>query len=464
LSNSLYKTPSVDWQSELNRIATKHHVIVCWVAIILNPIWFIADYYTIPAYWEIFFVIRICVTALTLIAVLFRNKLAISTELLMLIPVLGISLQNAYMWSVMDLHMLQKHSFAYLALIIGAGMLVLWKPVWTISIVVLSLIVNIFFFHINSPLNMDEILINGGLLVFTVSIMAGVLIHTRYTLTKKEIIARLTLAETNIQLEIQKNVIEEKNKKITDSINYAERIQQAKLPKKEEIYAALPQCFVLFKPKDIVSGDFYYFNKSNDLIFIAAADCTGHGVPGAFMSLIGYERLDDAVSQDTNTSVILELLNKGVKKSLRQSNDHNSTRDGMDIALISFKSDKGIVNFSAANRPLWIIRNGKKEIEEIKGTKAAIGGLTDDNQIFENHEITVSSGDTFYIFTDGFSDQFGGKSGKKLMSKKFKEILLNIQHLTMKEQEQHLENFIEKWRGESEQLDDILVIGWRMNN
>ena len=221
---------------------------------------------------------------------------------------------------------------------------------------------------------------------------------------------------------------------------------------------------MLFKPKDIVSGDFYYFNKSNDLIFIAAADCTGHGVPGAFMSLIGYERLDDAVSQDTNTSVILELLNKGVKKSLRQSNDHNSTRDGMDIALISFKSDKGIVNFSAANRPLWIIRNGKKEIEEIKGTKAAIGGLTDDNQIFENHEITVSSGDTFYIFTDGFSDQFGGKSGKKLMSKKFKEILLNIQHLTMKEQEQHLENFIEKWRGESEQLDDILVIGWRMNN
>ena len=242
----------------MNRIATKHHVTVCWVAIGLNPIWFVADYYTIPAYWKIFLAIRLVVTAATLFAVLSRKKLNISTELLILIPVFGISLQNAFMWSVMDVPMLQKHAFAYIALFIGIGMLVLWKPIWTIVVVVVSLIVNIVCFQFNSQLTLQEILINGGMLVLTVSVMMIVLIHTRYTLTRKEIIARLRLAETNKQLEMQKAVIAEKNKEITDSINYAKRIQDAKLPSDEEVSLAFCKHFILCKPKDIVSGDFYF--------------------------------------------------------------------------------------------------------------------------------------------------------------------------------------------------------------
>lgn len=446
----------------MNRIATKHHVTVCWVAIVLNPIWFIADYFTIPEYWKIFFVLRMTITAVTLFAVLFRKKINISTELLMLIPVLGISLQNAYMWSVMDVPMLQKHAFAYLALFIGAGMLVLWKPIWTIGVVVVSLITNIICFQLNSALTLQEILINGGMLVITVAVMMIVLIQARYSLTRKEIIARLRLAETNKQLEMQKEVIAEKNKEITDSINYAKRIQQAKLPADEEIAAALPQHFVLFKPKDIVSGDFYFLHRKDNLIFIASVDCTGHGVPGAFMSIIGSERLDDAVSQSSDTSEILKLLNIGVRNSLHQTASDGSSRDGMDIALCAIDLRTRVMKFAGANRPIWIVRKGQTEVEEIKATKRAIGGFTEDDQHFESHEVKLEEGDSFYIATDGYADTFSGRNNKKLTTKRFKEVLLAVQHKSMQEQGKHLDDFIEDWKANTEPVDDILVIGVRV--
>ena len=300
------------------------------------------------------------------------------------------------------------------------------------------------------------------------------------------------------EVEKSKHIIEEKNKDITDSINYARRIQQAKLPKKEDIYSALPNCFVLYKPKDIVSGDFYYFQAhprplplggenekqqvlpngedlGGALFFIASADCTGHGVPGAFMSMIGSDKLEDAVSQSADTSEILSLLNKGIKTALKQSDSNESTRDGMDIALCSVDTNARVVKYAGANRPIWIIRKtplspnsppyqgGDKGmvLEEIKATKKAIGGFTEDSQHFDTHVIQLQQGDTFYISTDGYADTFG-KNGKKLMTKTFKEILLSIQDKTMKEQEQHLDNFIEDWKGGTEQVDDILVIGVRL--
>jgi serine phosphatase RsbU (regulator of sigma subunit)/Tfp pilus assembly protein PilF len=292
--------------------------------------------------------------------------------------------------------------------------------------------------------------------------------------------------KANFLLTDKNKIIEEKNKEITDSINYAKRIQQAKLPKKEEIYAHLSQSFILFKPKDIVSGDFYFFHSSqqpttnNQQLFIAAADCTGHGVPGAFMSMIGSEKLNDAVLQSSDTSEILKLLNKGIKTSLHQSESQDSTRDGMDIALCSIDLENNTVRYAGANRPLWIIRkmeNGKLTIDnetsqqpttnnqqliEIKATKKAIGGFTEDNQHFDTHEINVSKGDTLYIFTDGYADQFGGEGRKKFMTKRFKDTLLEIQNKTMQEQEQHLDNVIENWKAGIEQIDDILVIGIRI--
>ena len=267
------------------------------------------------------------------------------------------------------------------------------------------------------------------------------------------------ITQQKVEVEKQKELVEVKNKEITDSINYAKRIQQAKLPKKEEIYAALPQSFVLFKPKDIVSGDFYFFHKNKSSVFIASADCTGHGVPGAFMSMIGSEKLEDAVSQTTDTSEILKLLNKGIKTSLHQSEINESTRDGMDIALCSIDTENRIIKYAGANRPIWIIRKEQTEVEEIKATKKAIGGFTEDNQHFYTHELKLQQGDTFYIFTDGYADQFGGEAGKKLMTSKFKEILFDIQGKTMQEQEKYLDTFADNWRGNREQIDDILVIG-----
>ena len=268
--------------------------------------------------------------------------------------------------------------------------------------------------------------------------------------------------KSNILLSEKNKIIEEKNKDITDSIVYAKRIQQAKLPNKDDIYSSLSQCFILFKPKDIVSGDFYFFHRNEKLVFIASADCTGHGVPGAFMSMIGSEKLDDAFAHSNDLSQILSYLNRGIKTALKQSESDDSTRDGMDIALCAVNIRERTVNYAGANRPLWIVRSGATAIEEIKATKKAIGGLTDDNQHFDSHEIQLQAGDTFYIFTDGYADTFSGKDDKKLTTKKFKDILLSIQDKKMKEQEAYLDNFIEEWKGGTEQVDDILVIGVRL--
>ena len=466
---------TIDWQSELTRIATKHHIIVCWVAIILNPIWFVADYFTIPDHWINFLVVRLAVTFITLLAVIFQKKLNISSEVLIFIPVLGISIQNAYMWSVMDIPMLQKHTFAYIALFIGAGMLVLWKPWWSITVVLLSLIGNIIFFNLLSNLTIDEILINGGFLTGTVAIITIVLIHSRYSLTKKEIIARLTLAESNKELEIKNEIIEEKNKDIRDSINYAQGIQQAILPDRDELQKVLPESFVLFQPKDIVSGDFYWFEIKKDSILIAAADCTGHGVPGALMSMIGNTFLHEIVNEKniSKASEILEILRERIIKTMKKRSDGAESKDGMDIALISLKlkienlklenAEQKIpkLEYAGAFNPLWIIRD--KKLIEIKADKFPVGAhISRSLENFTNNEIELQKGDAIYIFTDGYADQFGGPAGKKFKYKQLLELLLSIQDKGMEEQKNILNITIEKWKGALEQVDDICVIGVRV--
>lgn len=257
----------------------------------------------------------------------------------------------------------------------------------------------------------------------------------------------------------------EKSNEIKDSINYARRIQRAILTSKEEIDETLKNYFILFKPKDIVSGDFYFYSKKEQTVLIAAADCTGHGVPGALMSMIGSEKLMSTVVESTSPSIILNLLNKGIKSSLRQSDNEESTKDGMDIALVSIDLETNKASYAGANRPIWIIRastgSATIAVEEIKATKKAIGGFTHDEQHFDQHELKFNKGDTFYLFTDGYADQFG-YTGKKLMTKKFREILIGIQSLTMSEQEKYLNDFIENWKQDAEQIDDILVIGVRI--
>ncbi|MFN5181461.1 MAG: two-component regulator propeller domain-containing protein [Bacteroidota bacterium] len=249
---------------------------------------------------------------------------------------------------------------------------------------------------------------------------------------------------------------------IKDSINYAERIQRAMLPMEEKIHHYLPNSFILFKPRDIVSGDFYWFNHKDGLDYVAAADCTGHGVPGAFMSLVGTSLLNEIVLTKglSDPSDVLSQLNAGVQNSLKQK--ENNTRDGMDLAFCSVDLNAKKLVYAGANRSLWIIRKGEEKVEEIKATKSAIGGFTDEGQHFQQHEIHLNKGDSVYMHSDGYADQFGGPDGKKLMTKRFKDILRGIQHLTMDQQKLHLEEQIQSWMGKNhEQVDDILIIGLR---
>lgn len=273
------------------------------------------------------------------------------------------------------------------------------------------------------------------------------------------------ISTQKFEIEAKSKLIEQKNVETEQSIQYAKRIQHAILPPQEEIAQYLKDYFILYKSKDIVSGDFYFFYdkyaEEIGKVYIASVDCTGHGVPGAFMSMIGYEKLKDAIDLASEPGKILNELNKGVKSALRQSSNTNSTRDGMDLSLCAFPTKTNgtaTVSYAGANRPLWIIKEGATEVHEIKATKVAIGGLTHDDQEFEQHDITLSKGDTIYMFSDGYADQFGGPKKKKLMTGKFKEIILGIQHLSIKEQHKYLNDFIEKWMEGTEQVDDILVI------
>ncbi len=248
---------------------------------------------------------------------------------------------------------------------------------------------------------------------------------------------------------------------IKDSINYAERIQSSILPNINVIKEHLPNGFILFKPRDVVSGDFYWFNQVEGKSFFACVDCTGHGVPGAFMSMIGNSILNEIIltKKITSPSAILSSLNRSIFKVLKQNT--SESRDGMDMALCMINPKNNTLTYSGANRELLLIRNG--ELIEYKPTKNAIGGFTDSNTIFKETVIDIQPNDLFYMTTDGYADQFGGEKGKKLMTKNFKDFLLQIHTLQMPVQQDELDKKIQSWMGNAHaQVDDILVIGIKL--
>jgi len=266
----------------------------------------------------------------------------------------------------------------------------------------------------------------------------------------------------NLLLEKQKNEIGAQKKEIQDSINYAQNIQSSVLPEIQELEKHFNEMFVFYKPKDVVSGDFFWFSKSDDKILVAAADCTGHGVPGAFMSMIGSYELNNSVLERglTEPDKILTHINFSLKKRLKQNEKQTNNKDGMDIALCSFDLKNQKLNFAGANRPLYIVR--ENEAMEFTPNKTAIGGYTASDFEFSNNSISLQKGDCVYMYTDGYSDQFGGDKNKKLTTKRFKELLKSISSLSMKEQYRKLEEHFYLWKGNFDQLDDVLVIGVRV--
>jgi phosphoserine phosphatase RsbU/P len=460
---------------ELEKVSARYHVIGAWVAIIFDPIFGLTDYLNIPHAWHQVFALRLGVSALTLLTLLLWRRFGFSTATLVSVPFLLISLQNAYTYALIDQDHFLGHSLNYIALFIGAGMFILWRWYYTTAIVTLSALATLLFVSANAQLVLRESLVQGGLLLAVTALFTIFLIQVRYRATSQIIAGRLALEQANQALDAQKQVIESRNRNITDSIRYASRIQQAILPLPEKLANNLGprDYFVFYQPKDIVSGDFYYLEEVNlptgaRTVYLAAADCTGHGVPGALMSMIGAQLLHETIVQHRvhEPHQVLESLHEGVLRVLNQR--ETRTNDGMDLALLALHQVPdadhfGSLAFAGAKNELLYFQN--QTCHEIRGDRRSIGGQESRHQEtkpFTTHQLPLGNTPTVcYLFSDGYRDQMGGPEGRKFGSKQLRALLQEIHLLPMPEQKTILAQRIKDWLGDRPQIDDILVIGLR---
>lgn len=289
----------------------------------------------------------------------------------------------------------------------------------------------------------------------------GVFLFAEYRSKKEKRVLEAKVRQRTAQVMEQKEALERQNQAITDSIQYAKRIQEAILPEKEYIASTFPKSFVFYRPREIVSGDFYWVLKKKDCCIVAIVDCTGHGVPGAFMSVLGNSLLDQIVidHEEFQPAEILNQLNEAVITALKQKTDHSDLLDGMDIALLSFYPKRNQVVFAGANRPMLRIRG--KELLEVKGDRRSIGGRQQTNQTltFTQHTFDLQAGDRFYLYTDGIPDQFGGPHKQKFFNKRVVELIRQIQLQPINEQENDWNTILTEWKGTHRQTDDMLMIG-----
>jgi serine phosphatase RsbU (regulator of sigma subunit) len=272
------------------------------------------------------------------------------------------------------------------------------------------------------------------------------------------------LTSSKAELESKRLELESKNKDITDSINYARKIQYAVLPHEEAICRGIPLSFIYYVPKDIVSGDFFWFHEiDRDNFIIVSADCTGHGVPGAFMTVIASSLLNQIVIEDkiTKPSEVLSELDRRMVMTLKQEKEKTMTvQDGADLSLLRVNKAAKELIVTSAKRPVVYVRN--RQMHDIKGSKYSIGGMHSGEKIFVETKLSYQEDDMLYFFTDGYTDQFGGEKGKKFSSKRLKEYLLSVHHLPVAEQKQQVERTMTEWKGSLEQVDDMLVMGIRL--
>ena len=274
------------------------------------------------------------------------------------------------------------------------------------------------------------------------------------------------LEDKSIIIEAQHNTIHQKNKEITDSIRYAQKIQTAMMPLKHEFAAFFKDSFVLFEPKDIISGDFFWITRKNEKIIFATGDCTGHGVPGGFMSMLGVSLLNEIINEHdlTEPALILSRLRKKVITALRQKGLSGEQQDGMDMTICAIDAEQMTLQYAAANHAFYLVRKKDSgfELEEYNGDKQPVGIFGSDLKPFKQYSVELKPNDIVYTFTDGFADQFGGPKGKKFKYKQLKELLLSIQHLDLNAQEEVIKKQFTNWKGNLEQVDDVCLIGIRI--
>ncbi len=284
--------------------------------------------------------------------------------------------------------------------------------------------------------------------------------HDRQLMDRSLEISSKELNSTNkLLLELNRQV-KTKNEEILDSISYARMIQQALLPPQALLQKHLKEYFIYYRPRDIVSGDFYWLKKKGKALYFAAADCTGHGVPGAFMSIVGLNLLERAVEANemVTPADMLDFVREAIKISLQQQDKNAQVSDGMDIALCLWEEEQNRLTFAGVENDLYLVRN--RELIEYTADRYPIGSIFDFSAPpYTNHTIELQPGDKLYLFSDGYKDQFGGSKGKKFMSLRFKQLLIDIQTAPLSEQQKLLASHLEDWKGAYEQVDDILIMG-----
>jgi len=263
------------------------------------------------------------------------------------------------------------------------------------------------------------------------------------------------------EIRAQRDKIEDKNSEIIKSITYARKIQKSLIPQSKILYSYFNDFFIFNKPKDILSGDFYWTNTYNNKVIVAVADCTGHGIPAALLSVLGISMLNEITLKyaDLKASEILDYLKIGVVTALSHSNGEDKSKDGMDMSLIIYDKENKLIEFAGAYNPFVVVR--KNELINISGDRMPIG-LFEIEKKFTNHTFDIEENDMIYLFSDGFADQFGGLNNKKIKRKKFKELLITTNTLPVTIQKEHINVFFKKWKGENEQVDDVLIVGLRV--
>lgn len=298
-----------------------------------------------------------------------------------------------------------------------------------------------------------------------------IIVETQFLWMKFTKLQLRKIEQQKKKIEQQKAHIEKQNKNLKDSIKYASKIQSALLPSRSKMERLLENHFLYFEPRDIVSGDFYWIDELDGKTIIAVADCTGHGVPGAFVSVLGISFLNDIIQRteidktDLSPAMILDRLRKKMRGALTKSETEEKTYDGMDIAVCIIDKKNKVLEFSGAVHPIIIVRSGEKKgktIERIRTDVQSISMISSKAHSYNTQTVKIAKSDMIYMFSDGYIDQFGGNAGKKFMTKNFKELLLKIANEPLDKQREMLEKRINRWKGDFKQVDDMLVLGFRV--